>query len=659
MNKFNIVLATFLISLQSFSEIKLGGIFSSHMVFQRGYPPKIWGKANPGEQLKLKFNNKKYETTAGNDSNWVIGMAEANTGGPYTIEIEGTKNNILLTDIMVGDVWVCSGQSNMEWPLKGCKGRYDTLLRRTNNNNIRLIKVPNTTSSFPLNDIKQNNGWQTAKYPEIMDFSAVAYFFGVEISTAANVPIGLISTNWGGSPAEVWMSASALASFPEIQSGYQEKQNDFSERKQKQKFRDENLNKWIQTVINNDSIYQQLKADNFDLKISENWKITTIPGMIDKLGLQNFDGIVWYQFEFEIDENVQKNGGNIFFGKIDDADMVWVNGVSVGGKNFPDSLRKYKITPTILKKGRNIVHLRLLDWGGNGGFSSDSIYFESNNTRISINGATKYIASVSFKSIPEYTEPDWGVLYQPWSPSGLYNAMIYPLLKFPIKGAIWYQGEGNAGRAYQYRKLFPSLINDWRSSWKQGNFPFIYVQLANFLEPNKFPKTDPWPELREAQSMALSLPNTAMAVAIDLGEEKDIHPANKLDVGKRLGIAAKKVAYNQKIVHSGPMYKNIKIENNKIRVIFETYGSQLVAKGKELEEFEIAGADQKFYYAKAKIEGNTIVLSNPKVTLPVAVRYAWSNNPSKANLYNKEGLPASPFRTDKWKGITEGVVKID
>jgi sialate O-acetylesterase len=331
-------------------------------------------------------------------------------------------------------------------------------------------------------------------------------------------------------------------------------------------------------------------------------------------------------------------------GRIVDADSVFVNGIFVGTTSYQYPPRRYTIPPTLLKEGRNIIIIRVINERGRGGFVEDKPYeLAVGNQKTDLKGDWQYQLGAKM-------EPLRGETFIRWKPMGLYNAMLSPLLNYQIKGVIWYQGEANANRPIEYRQLFPALIKDWRKNWNQGDFPFLFVQLPNFMEPKAEPSESNWALLREAQLKTLSVPNTAMAVTIDIGEWNDIHPLNKKDVGKRLALAATKVAYGEKnIVYSGPIYKSMTIDGNKIILTFTNIGSSLMARGDgELKCFAICGIDSQFVWAQAKIEGDKIVVWSDKIANPVAVRYAWADNPESANLYNKDGLPASPFRTDEY-----------
>jgi len=491
------------------AEVKLPSVISNHMVLQRGIALPIWGKAEPGEKVTVSIEGQSAKATADAEGMWQVKLDPMKAGGPFEMTIAGTET-ITIKDILVGEVWICSGQSNMQMTVKYVKD-YKKEIPAANYPRIRLFSAERRISSKPMFNVP--GAWSACSPETVPPFSAVGYFFGRDLHKTLDVPVGLIHSSWGGTPAEAWTSLPKLEADPKLK-----------------------------PIVDG---WNKLLADY--AKHFNYWRETRL--------------VEWYA-------------------KAEKAESL--------GRAIPEM--------PVVK-----------DWRQN-----------------------------------------------PHRPSGLFNAMISPFIPYGIKGAIWYQGESNAGRAYQYRTLFKAMIQDWREHWGQGDFPFFFVQLANYRARNPEPGEDAWAELREAQTMALALPNTGMALAIDIGEANDIHPKNKQDVGLRLALAARAIAYGEDIVYSGPMYDAMKVDGDKVRLSFNHIGGGLVAKGGEpLKGFAIAGADRKFVWADASIDGDTIVVSSEKIAQPVAVRYAWAINPD-CNLYNKEGLPASPFRTDDWPGITAG-----
>lgn len=477
---FLVVLVLGIAGMPAVAVVKTPAIFGDHMVLQRNVRAPVWGTANPGEAVTVRIASRKVTTRADANGKWMVRIGPFPAGGPHTVTVSGEENTLTFQNVMFGEVWVASGQSNMEWPLIAARNG-DAEVRNANNPNLRLFVVAKAVLPEPAVDCK--GAWAECTPESARNFSAVAYFFGRNLYRRLQIPIGLVQTAWGGTPAESWTSR-----------------------------------KWLES----DPDFAPIVA-----RIPE-------PGQTTK-------------------------------------------------KDDP-------------------------------------------------------------------TKPAW----DSWTPTSLYNGMVAPIVPYAIAGVIWYQGESNAGRAYQYRKLFPAMIRCWREAWGQGDFPFLWVQLANFMKRATEPGESAWAELREAQTMTLSLPKTGQAVAIDIGEADDIHPRNKQDVGMRLALQAQAVAYgDHNLLASGPMYKGMAVSGNKVTVTFTHVGTGLrTSDGLPVAGFAIAGRDRKFYWAEARIEGkDKVVLTSPNVDQPVAVRYAWADNP-RCNLVNSADLPACPFRTDDWPGVT-------
>jgi Beta-galactosidase/beta-glucuronidase len=630
------------------ANVTLPRIFTDNMVLQRDVKVPVWGWADKGEKVTVTFAGKKYSATPDATGKWVVSLAPLAAGGPYEMTITG-KNLITLKNILMGEVWLCSGQSNMEMPLAGW-GRikdYQTEIANANYPNIRLFTVPKKIGNKPVKDMESGK-WEECSPSTIPEFSSVAYFFGRNLNKELKVPIGLINSSWGGTVAETWVSAGAINTMNDFKVqlntldglDWTNLKSDF-EKKAKE---------WDETVEKKD-IGLLEHWENPTLK-DDDWKTMNLPQLWEAAGLPDFDGVVWFRHEFILDEKEAAAGITLYLGKIDDSDVSFVNGKQIGSTmNKYSEPRVYKVDASLLHKGKNTIAVRIIDYSGGGGIWGEpqELSYKSSNGTVSLADNWRYKPGIKMDSKPD-------VNIGPNSfPTLLYNGMIYPLLPLAIRGAIWYQGEANASRAYQYQTLFPLLINDWRTQFANPQMPFYFVQLANYQSHVREPAESDWAELREAQAKTLALPNTAMAVIIDIGEANDIHPKNKQDVGYRLSLPALNMIYGKDIVYSGPTYKSMSIEGNKIRLKFDNVGTGLYSKDKYgyLKGFAIAGADKKFVWAKAYIENNEVVVYSDAITNPVAVRYAWANNPDDVNLYNKEGLPASPFRTDTWKGITE------
>jgi len=629
------------------ANVKLPYIFTDNMVLQRDVKVPVWGWAAKGETVKITFSNKKYTAKPGADGKWVIYLDPLPAGGPYEMVIKG-KNEIILKNILMGEVWVCSGQSNMEMPLAGWGNikNHEKEISDANYPNIRLFTVVKKIGAKPVAELEPAE-WKVCSPATIPEFSATGYFFGRNLNKELNVPIGLINTSWGGTIAETWISAGAANTMDDFKEPVKQLNNlNWDQLKIEA---DAKAKVWNENIEKND---KGIKDKWFESAVDDSqWKTMKLPQLWESAGLPDFDGVVWFRKEIVLNEAETKAGIMLNLAMIDDNDVTFVNGKQVGTTSNYSTKRIYKIDPSVLKTGKNVIAVKVIDTGGGGGIYGEpqDLAYTSSLGVISLAGDWKYNVGVNAGSKPDVsTGPNS-------FPTLLYNGMIYPMLPFAVRGAIWYQGESNASRAYQYQTLFPLLITDWRKQFANPNMAFYFVQLANFMDVNPTPVESEWAELREAQTKTLALPNTGMAVIIDIGEAKDIHPKNKQDVGYRLSLPALKNVYNKNIEYSGPLYKSQKIEGNKIRISFDHVGKGLVTKDKYgyLKGFTIAGGDKKFVWAKAYLDGNDVIVYSDQVSQPVSVRYAWANNPDDANLYNQEGLPASPFRSDDWKGITQ------
>lgn len=647
MNYLKIFLILFALAISSqlsFADVSVADIFSNNMVLQRNLNVKVWGKADPGERLTVSFNGQKIKTKAGKAGKWSVMLKPMKAGGPFNMTVEG-KNELVLRNILVGDVWLCSGQSNMQWPVSRSNNA-EKEIKNANYPQIRLFSVPKEISNVPLNEMS-NASWQMCSPESVKDFSAVGYFFGRDLHQELGVPIGLINSTWGGTCVETWTSKDAITQLPKYEDFGKRIDNFDPEEVVK---RDKNtLRDALGSLPEKETgLEEQWMAPAYD---RTDWKTMNLPAFWESAGYNLLDGIVWFNYEINLDALDIDSKASLHLGKIANSDITWINGQKVGTMNMASKVdRVYTIPENILKPGKNKITIRVDNKWGRGGFLSNSnkFFISLGDKVIPLSGKWKFKADKvydKFKASPNEV------------PSLLYNAMINPVIPYGIKGVIWYQGEANARRAKEYATTFPNMINNWRENWQQGDFPFLFVQLANFMKPKAHPGNDNWAELRESQSKTLSLNNTGMAVAIDIGEASDIHPKNKQEVGRRLMLSALKVAYGKDIVHSGPVYKSMQIKNGKAIISFDHTGSGLMVKSKHgyINEFEIAGKDKKFYWAKAEQIGDKVIVWSDKVKDPVAVRFGWSSNPSELNLYNKEGLPASPFRTDNWKGVTDGL----
>ena len=637
------------ISVISFGQVKLPKLINDGMVLQRSAKVKIWGWASGNENVSVNFLGSTYQTKADENGNWDIELSDLKAGGPYKMVINAS-NSITINDIMVGDVWICSGQSNMEHSLGSFDWVYKKEIENSANNYIRQFYVPQKYNfDEPQKDLQAGRwppgqaSWKSANPENVFYFSAVAYFFGKAIYDKYKVPVGLINSSLGGSPVESWISEEALKSFP----SYYNEARLFRDSLLIQKIEasdSRRISDWYNLSSKIDEGYKD--ANNIwsdsDLNTSD-WMTMKIPGYWADTKIGPINGVVWFRKKVNIPASMVGKKAKIILGRIVDADSVFINGKFIGNTTYLYPRRRYNIPPGVLQEGENTIVIRVINSSGNGGFVLDKPYeIETENDTVNLKGEWKFKVGDIMPSLASQT-------FIRWKPLGLYNAMIAPLINYKIKGVIWYQGESNADRPGDYLDLFSVMINDWRNKWDEGDFPFLFVQLPNFMEAKSEPSKSNWALLREAQLKTLSLPNTGMAVTIDIGEWNDVHPVDKKDVGDRLELAAEKIAYGNDVVYSGPIYKSMKVEGNKIVLSFTHIGTGLVAKGGEdLKYFAIAGKDKHFVWAKAKVKGDKVIVWNDKIENPVAVRYAWADDPEGANLYNKEGLPASPFRTDNF-----------
>ena len=617
------------------AEVRLPKLISDGMVLQRDAKVKIWGWAEPNEKVTVSFRGKTYQATTSATGVWHLFLSAAKAGGPYTMELWGS-NKISLKNILIGDVWVCSGQSNMVLPMERVKEKYAEVIATSENPSIRQFVVPLSYDfKTPHKDVPSGS-WEVATPKNILRFSATAYFFARTLFEKYGVPIGLINASIGGSPVEAWVSEDVLKRFPQ----------DF---KEFEKFKDQSFidsivtaeqgarDRWHKNLWQSDKGQHGAKKwydTTFD---ASQWPVMPVPGFWHDRGLQNLHGVVWYRKEVHLPASLAGKRAKLLLGRLVDSDSTYVNGRLTGTIGYQYPPRRYDIAPNVLKAGKNIITVRIINQLGKGGFAVGKPYTLTIDGQVfDLTGEWQYQIGAATDTLAMQT-------FVHNQPVGLFNGMIAPLNNYAIKGIIWYQGESSTSKADTYDQKLSALISDWRQQWGMDNLPFLFVQLANF----KTEPADPgWAKLRQAQLKALRVPCTAMAVAIDVGEWNDLHPLNKEDVGKRLALAARHVAYGEKhLVYSGPIYKSMKTEGNKIILTFSHTGSGLVAKGGTLTNFTVAGSDHKFVAAEAQIRGNTVVVSSNDVADPKAVRYAWSDNPENITFYNQEGLPASPFST--------------
>jgi len=621
------------------AQVRLPQLVSDGMVLQRDAKVKIWGWAAAGEKVSIKFNGKQYSANTDADGKWNIVLPPLKAGGPYVMDISAS-NHLVLNDILVGDVWFCSGQSNMVLPMERVKEKYPDETANANYPEIRNFFVPTLSDVSKVHADLPPGKWVKADGKGVLSFGAASYFFAKQLYNKYKVPIGLINSSVGGTPIQAWISEEGLKSAPQYTARITQLKDTVY------------LDKLIHTAQNTGM--QPTPKHDAGLTDAIPWYDTTytphawhpfwLPGYWADQGVKGLNGVVWFRREINIPPAMAGQPAKLFMGRIVDADFLYVNGVLCGSTTYQYPPRRYEVKAGILKPGKNIIVVRVISNSGKGGFVPDKPYYlTSDGQTIDLRGDWQY-------QVGEVFAPQKPMM--PFSaqnePAGLYNTMVAPAVDYAIKGVLWYQAEANANKPNEYFQLMKALIADWRTRWNNEQLPFLYVQLPGFMEVQYSPSESQWAELREAQLKTLSVPNTGMAVAIDAGEWNDIHPLDKKDVGERLALLAEKIAYDDNtVVASGPVYQSAQVKDGKIIITFNSVGSGLVAKGGgKLTQFAIAGADKKFVWADAVIEGNKVIVSSDEVRDPAYVRYAWADNPEGANLCNKEGLPASPFTTE-------------
>ncbi len=636
-----IVLAS--ICFQTHANIIMPKLFSDNMVLQQNVAIPVWGWATANEKVEVNFNHQIKRTRADKQGKWMIRLDAELAGGPFELTVKG-KNTIQIKNVLVGEVWICSGQSNMAFLVNDVMNAEKEIMD-ADYPFIRHFTVKKNIGYQPKEDVKDGR-WEVCNPASVGNFTAVGFFFAKKLYNELKIPIGIIHSSWGGTDAESWISREAFESsdeFKEMIGGVKKIDLDsLAENYIKTKVKEMEILQGAAINLHDVSGYKELSFND------AGWPQMNQPGTWDKQEPGRLVGTVWFRKTVLLSANDVEKPAILELSKIVNEDITYVNGVKVGSNTLWDAKRKYPIPAGILKEGKNVIAIRVVDTdNGNGG-----IYGEASDVKMSIenkvvplNGKWKYQVE-SVKSL----------IGKNSFPSLLYNGMINPLIPFAFKGVLWYQGESNAWRAYQYRKALPLLISDWRSKWKQGDFPFYIVQLSSYNSANGNSNNgSSWAELREAQTLSLQVPNTEICITTDIGNPKDVHPTNKQDVGKRLSAIALKNVYEKDIVCNGPSYKSMEIQRNKIILSFDNIGSGLTTTDKYgyIKGFEIAGPDKLFYYAQAYIDSNKVVLYNENVANPIAVHFGWADDASDDNLYNKEGFPAGPFRTDDWKNLTK------
>ena len=649
-------LALLLASSNPRADVRLPAVISDGMVVQREAKVPIWGWAEPGEMVRitpgwLMEGNTALMLGGRADENgrWRFAIPTKGAGGPFTLRISG-KNEIVVEDVWVGEVWLCSGQSNMEWKIRQCESaieNVESVRAKQSWPRLRLFDVENTITMTPEEDCK--GVWKACTPENWSGWGAVAFYFGRELLQELDVPIGLITSDWGGTPAEAWTSRKTIRSLADFAPSL-ERIDAALGSGDASPTQEELQAAWWRGVDEKDPGSPDWSAA--DLDVSE-WRTTAQPARWSATpGLEAFDGIVWVRREVTLPAAWAGRDLSLALGPIDDMDTTWFNGEKVGGfeaMGYWSTDRTFQIPGRLVRAGSNSIAIRVLDTGGEGGLTGDpqklSIGLKGGlgPPALLLSGEWRYRVGASAADLGPFPSTSW---FDAHYPTSLYNGMIAPLVPYRIRGAIWYQGESNRDRAAQYRTLFPAMIEDWREIWGQGDFPFYFVQIAPYRYGDD---TGQAAELREAQTMTLSLPSTGMAVTMDIGNPDDIHPKNKWEVGRRLSLWALAKDYGREdLVFSGPLFKGFQKEGSSMRLLFAHAGGGLSSLGGPLAHFTIAGEDRVFHPAKVEIDGETLLVSSEQVPEPAAVRYAWGCD-DEPNLANLAGLPASSFRTDEWE----------
>lgn len=641
------LLAVFFVSTSS-AQLRLSAIFSDHMILQRDKSVKIWGGAKPGEVVRVDIGDAKTATTANQTGRWLVTLPSFKAGGPYKLRIQSGKETKVFSDLLFGEVWICSGQSNMQFRVNQAINAKSEI-HRANNPQIRQVVIPNKLSFHPEEFIDSTQ-WIVSTPATTGEFTAVGYFFARDIYARLHVPVGLIYDNWGGSQVESWISRDAMLGSDELRDYAHQMSNnwDITNERVEKIFRD-TLKIHNGGSMPNTNLETILKT-NYSYT---GWMPSSAPGGWDWIGLPGYRGEGFMEREIWLDSIQSAQPTVISLGENDIRFRWFVNGSPLN----KTTEKNYRVTvpPNTWKTGKNILLLEIdsqkvpdgMDMGLRG--YNDLFYLDLDGEKISL-------ADGHWKMIPVLDRPHYQFRWMNSEGAIIYNAMLHPVIPLGIRGVLWYQGEANVGRAYEYRKTFPLMIESWRKEWKD-NFPFLFVQLADFGSNESSNVGSNWAELREAQSQTLQLSGTGMSVTTDIGDPKDIHPKNKQEVGRRLAAIALNDVYGFSQTAHGPVYDSVVFSSGKADLYFKSVGKGFWAKDKYgyLRGFEIAGSDRKFYYAQAFIRGNYIEVKSDSVVHPVAVRYGWSDAPEDINLYNRDGFPASPFRTDDWPGVTENV----
>lgn len=625
--------------------LSLAAVFGDHMVLQRDQPIRVWGQALPRQVVTVQLADRQGRAVADARGRWQLQLAALPAGGPHRLTARA-DSTVTLDDVLIGDLWLCSGQSNMEWTLAQSQDA-PAEIAAADHPTIRYRRIAHQASLQPQAEVPAGD-WQVSRPDSAGRFSAVAYHFARRLQADLKVPIGLLDTSWGGTHIETWTSRRAAQRNPDLAPVLRSMPAD------ERAYADWMLGRQLAEVQRWQGKLPTWTGSGMpdwgavDIDDSA-WPELVVPQIWETQGLPGFDGQLWLRRVLQLDAAQAAGTATLHLNPIDDCDDTFVNGQRVGGVCAWNQPRRYDLPPGTLREGRNVIAIRVRDTGGGGGLHGDAALSRLDTAAGSLPLAGRWKARV--EAPLRKTEPDGNDL-----PTLLFNGLVQPLLPLRLRGVIWYQGESNAGRAQRYEQALAQMIGDWRAHWGQGDLPFLYVQLAAFQPGPENPLGSEWAELRESQRRVLRLPATGMAVTIDVGDANDIHPRNKRPVGERLALLALRRVHGRQVVDSGPMWRSQRLlPQGRVELRFDTQGDALAVRGSTLQGFTVAGADRRFVPAQAQVVGDRVQVWSDSVPQPAAVRYAWSGNPAEANLVNASGLPASPFRTDRWPLLTRNV----
>lgn len=609
--------------------LSIAPLFGDGMVLQRDTSLKIWGKATPNEPLQVEFRGQIHLTQADPSGNWELTLAPMVAGGPFKMRIIG-QEELTIQDICVGDIWLLGGQSNMELPVSRTLDLYEQEVSDVENPFIRQFTVPLVYDFQSPRHELAGGEWKSVTPQNVLGFSALGYFFGQDLYRKYNVPIGLILTAVGGTPIEAWMSEEVITEL----GGYEHILSQCKDRHYVEaimRAENERMNNWYSKLDTED-------AGCSDCYDHSSWNTFSVPNSWANTALESVHGSVWFRKSIDIPVEMLQHDALLRLGAIIDADETYVNGVLVGKTDYKYPPRKYKIPPGVLRPGTNTITVRVISNRGVGGFVTGKSYsLLVGPHTFDLSGPWKYKIGAILPALPQLT-------FFHYKPTGVYNGMIAPLSHYAFTGVLWYQGESNTHAPERYEELFRALIANWRQTWNRPDLPFLFVQLPNFQASLEQTPELNWALLREAQRLTLELPNTAMVVTIDVGEENDLHPQNKKDIGERLALCARQLVYGEQLVAQGPMFQRMEVRGRILHLFFSNLGGGLVAKGGLLNGFTVCGSDEQFIPAVAELAGDRVLVWSDQIAEPRGVRYAWADNPKNSNLYNREGLPASPFQ---------------